>query len=74
MCDDFESFLNKSRLILMVHKTGKNKKYASKLILFSNRFCCFLMLKIDFENQILALFDSYLWPYNKFHKQSMPFL
>ena len=23
------------------------------------------MLKIDFENQILALFDVYFWPFNK---------
>jgi hypothetical protein len=24
-----------------------------------------LTLKIDFENQILALFDGYFWPFNK---------
>ena len=27
------------------------------------------MLKIDFENQILALFDDYFWPFNKSHKK-----
>ena len=26
-------------------------------------------LKIDFENQILALFDSYFWPFNKSHEK-----
>ena len=27
------------------------------------------MLKIDFENQILALFDIYFWPFNKSHEK-----
>ena len=27
------------------------------------------MLKIDFENQILALFDVYFWPFNKSHEK-----
>ena len=27
------------------------------------------MLKIDFENQNLALFDSYFWPYNMSHEE-----
>ena len=27
------------------------------------------MLKIDFENQILALFDGYFWPFNKSHEK-----
>ena len=26
------------------------------------------MLKINFENQILALFDGYFWPFNKSHE------
>ena len=28
------------------------------------------MLKIDFENQILALFDVYFWPFNKSHEKN----
>ena len=28
-----------------------------------------MTLKIDFENQILALFDSYFWPLNKSHEK-----
>jgi len=28
-----------------------------------------LTLKIDFENQILALFDGYFWPFNKSHEK-----
>ena len=27
------------------------------------------MLKIDFENKILALFDVYFWPFNKTHEK-----
>jgi hypothetical protein len=27
------------------------------------------MLKIDFENQILALFDVFFWPFNKSHEK-----
>ena len=27
------------------------------------------MLKIDFENQILALFDVYFWPFNRSHEK-----
>ena len=27
------------------------------------------MLKIDFENQILSLFDVYFWPFNKSRKK-----
>jgi len=58
----------------MLHKIDKNKKCAPKLI-FSNKFFFqkdsvnFLTLKIDFENQILALFDSYFWPLNKSHEK-----
>ena len=33
-----------------------------------------LILKISYENQILALFGSHLWSFSKSHKQSMPFL
>ena len=41
----------------MLHKIDKNKKVAPKLIFFNEnffleRFEGFLMLKIDFENQI----------------------
>ena len=32
---------------------------------FLERFEWFLMLKIAFENQILALFDGYFWPHEK---------
>ena len=27
------------------------------------------MLKIDFENHILALFDVFFWPFNKSHEK-----
>ena len=53
----------------MLHIIDKNKKVAPKLIFFNKffleRFEGFLTLKIDFENQILALFDVYFWPFNK---------
>ena len=53
----------------MLHKIDKNKKVAPKLIFFNEnfleRFEGFLTLKIDIENQILALFDGYFWPFNK---------
>ena len=39
------------------------------LIFSSERFAQFLTLKIDFENQILALFDGYFWPFNKSHEK-----
>ena len=54
----------------MLHKIDKNTKVEPKLIFFRfffffERFKGFLTLKIDFENQILALFDVYFWPFNK---------
>ena len=57
----------------MLHKIDKNKKCASKLI-FSNEifFRKILMIfdvEIYFEDQILALFDSYFWPFNKSHEK-----
>ena len=36
---------------------------------FLERFEGFLKLKIDFENQILALFDVNFWPFNKSHEK-----
>ena len=33
--------------------------------IFLERFGWFLTLKIDFENQFLALFDSYFWPFKQ---------
>ena len=51
----------------MLHKIDKNEKVAPKF--FLERFEGFLMLKIDFENQILALFDVYFWPSNKSHEK-----
>ena len=36
---------------------------------FLERFEQFLTLEIDFENQILALFDGYFWPFNKSHEK-----
>ena len=36
---------------------------------FLERFEGFLKLKIDFENQILALFDLCFWPFNKSHEK-----
>ena len=63
----FRNFRNKSRSILMLHKINKNKRCAPKLIFFNEkkieRFGWFLKLKINFENQILALFDGYFWPW-----------
>ena len=57
----------------MLHKIDKNEKVAPKLIFFNEffleRFEGFLMLKIDFENQIFALFDVYFWPFNKPHEK-----
>ena len=38
-------------------------------LLFSEWLNWFLTLKIDFENQILALFDVYFWPFNKSHEK-----
>jgi hypothetical protein len=32
------------------------------------------MLKTDFENQILELFDGYFWPFNKSHEKTNAFL
>ena len=57
----------------MLHKIDKDKKVAPKLIFFNDFFFLeqykgFLRLKIDFENQILALFDVYFWPPNKSHE------
>ena len=37
--------------------------------IFLERFEGFLILKIDFENQILAHFDVYFWPFNKSHEK-----
>ena len=69
----FRNFRNKSRSILMVHKISKIKKCAPRSIFFNEKkiesFGRFLMLKIDFENQILALFDNYFWPFNKCHEK-----
>ena len=68
------NFRHKSRSILMLQKIGKNRKFAPKLIFFNKiyfrKFKWFLTLKIDFENQILALFDGYFWPFNKSHEKS----
>ena len=36
---------------------------------FLEWFGWFLTMKIDFENQILALFDGYFWPFNKSHEK-----
>ena len=36
---------------------------------FLERFEGFLKLKIDFENQIFALFNVYFWPFNKSHEK-----
>ena len=44
--------------------------YSTKI--FLERLEWFLTLKIDFENQILALFDSYFWPFNKSHEKIKP--
>ena len=60
----------------MLHKIIKNKKCAPKLIFFNEKFVrkigMILKLKIDFENQILALFDGYFWPFNNSHEKIKP--
>ena len=57
----------------MLHKIDENKKVAPKLIFLNNffleRFEGYLTLKIDNENQILALFDVYFWPFSKSHEK-----
>ena len=66
----FRNFRNKSRSILMLHKINKNKKCAPKLIFFNENF--FLKHFDDFwcgKLKILALFDSYFWPFNKSHEK-----
>ena len=42
----------------------------SSMKIFLERFGWFLTLKIDFENQNLALFDSYFWPFIKSHEKN----
>jgi hypothetical protein len=58
----------------MLLKIDKNKKVAPKLTLFNDFFLerleGFLMLKIDFENLILAFFDVYFWPFNKSYEKT----
>ena len=44
--------------------------YPSMKFFFKERFRWFLTFKIDFENQILALFDGYFWPFNKSHEKN----
>ena len=51
-------------------KTKKLLLYCySSMNFFLERFEGFLTLKINFENQILALFDVYFWPFNKSHEK-----
>ena len=54
-------------------KLIKNKKVAPKLIFFNEIFFRKIWrifdIEIDFENQILALFDVYFWPFNKSHEK-----
>ena len=42
----------------------------SSLKFFFERLGWFLTLKIDLENQILALFGGYFWPFNKSHEKT----
>ena len=55
-------------LIFKVDFNIKNPSNLSKKK-FLERFEAFMTLKIDFENQILALFDVYFWPFNKSHEK-----
>ena len=41
----------------------------SSMNFFLERFGWFLTLKINFENQILAFFDVYFWPFNMSHEK-----
>ena len=66
----FRNFRNKSRSILMLHKIDKKKLllnwYFSTEIFF-RKIRRIFDVEIDFENQILALFD--FWPFNKSHEK-----
>ena len=53
--------------LIKTKKLLLNWYFSTKI--FLERFEGFLMLKIDFENQILALFDVYFWPFNKSHEK-----
>ena len=64
---NFRNFRNKSRSIFMLNKIDRNKKCAPKLIFSNDFFRKIQMLKINFEKQSLALFDTYFWPFNKSH-------
>ena len=44
-------------------------KWYSSMIFFYIKIRIILTLKIDFENQILAFFDVYFWPFNKSHEK-----
>ena len=58
----------------MLSKNDNNKKSAPKFIFFNKKnqkdLDDFLPTqKIDFDNQILALFEVYFWPFNKSHEK-----
>ena len=53
--------------LIKTKKLLLNWYFSTKKIL--ERFEWFLTLKIDFENQILALFDGYFWPFYKSHEK-----
>ena len=61
-------FKNWSQQKMLFTKKVRLNWYSS-MIFFLERFGYFLTLKIDFGNQILALFDSYFWPFNKSHEK-----
>ena len=66
----YEKKWRRSSSILKLQKNGKNKNWAPKLIFLNKEkeiFIWFLTLNIDFENQILAHFDCYFWPFIKSH-------
>ena len=43
--------------------------YSPTIFFFFRKIRMILTLKIDFENQILAFFDVYFWPFNKSHEK-----
>ena len=53
--------------LIKTKKLLLNWYFSTKFYL--ERFEGFLTLKINFENQILALFDVYFWPFNKSHEK-----
>ena len=46
------------------------QKWSPESIFFNGKEMKKIPLKIDFESQILALFDIYFWPFKKSHEKN----